>query len=576
LSASTIQTPYGGPLVDLLAGESRVAELRSESMGWRSWDLTARQLCDLELLLSGGFSPLRGFLGREDYESVCESMRLADGALWPIPVMLDLPETLTSCLEPGEPLALRDPEGVMVAVLRVEEIFKPNRRHEAERVYATTRHAHPGVNELLFHTNENCVSGPLEGLQQPVHYDFTGLRLTPTQVRAELERRGWSRVVAFQTRNPMHRAHQELTLRAAAEVDGQVLLHPVVGRTKPGDVDHYTRIRCYRALLGRYPPDTAMLALLPLAMRMAGPREALWHAIIRRNHGATHLIVGRDHAGPGSDLAGTPFYGEYDAQELVQRHSDELGVGVLPFHTMVYAPGRSAYIAEEEAGEDEETVSISGTDLRERLELGRELPEWFTYPEVARELRRSCAPRREQGFTVFMSGLSGSGKSTVANALLARILELGDRQATLLDGDLVRKHLSAELGFSKEHRDVNVRRIGWVASEITKNGGIAICAPIAPYRLLREEVRSMIEPVGGFMLVHVATPLEVCEARDRKGLYAKARAGMIPHFTGISDPYEEPLDAEVSVDTTTTTAAEAAQVILERLVTEGYLPAQQW
>ena len=574
MSASTIQTPYGGPLVDLLAGESRVAELRSESMGWRSWDLTARQLCDLELLLSGGFSPLRGFLGREDYESVCESMRLADGALWPIPVILDLPETLTSCLEPGEPLALRDPEGVMVAVLRVEEIFKPNRRHEAERVYATTRHAHPGVNELLFHTNENCVSGPLEGLRAPVHSDFTGLRLTPTQVRAELERRGWSRVVAFQTRNPMHRAHQELTLRAAAEVDGQVLLHPVVGRTKPGDVDHYTRIRCYRALLGRYPPDTAMLALLPLAMRMAGPREALWHAIIRRNHGATHLIVGRDHAGPGSDLAGTPFYGEYDAQELVQRHSDELGVGVLPFHTMVYAPGRSAYIAEEEAGEDEETVSISGTDLRERLELGRELPEWFTYPEVARELRRSCAPRREQGFTVFMSGLSGSGKSTVANALLARILELGDRQATLLDGDLVRKHLSAELGFSKEHRDVNVRRIGWVASEITKNGGIAICAPIAPYRLLREEVRSMIEPVGGFMLVHVATPLEVCEARDRKGLYAKARAGMIEHFTGISDPYEEPLDAEMSVDTTTTTAAEAAQIILERLVAEGYLPAQ--
>jgi len=561
--------------VDLLAGESRVAELRSESMDWRSWDLTARQLCDLELLLSGGFSPLRGFLGREDYESVCESMRLADGTLWPVPVMLDLPEALTSCLEPGEPLALRDPEGVMVAVVRVQEVFKPDRRREAEKVYGTTRHAHPGVNELMFATYENYVSGPLEGLQQATHYDFTDLRLDPTQVRAEFERRGWSRVVAFQTRNPMHRARQELTLRAAAGVEGHVLLHPAVGRTKPGDVDHYTRIRCYRALLESYPPDTAMLALLPLAMRMAGPREALWHAIIRRNHGATHLIVGRDHAGPGSDPAGTAFYGEYEAQELVQRHSEELGVGVLPFQTMVYAPGRSAYVAEEEAGEDEETVSISGTDLRERLEFGRELPGWFTYPEVARELRRSCAPRREQGFTVFMSGLSGSGKSTVANALLARILELGDRQATLLDGDVVRKHLSSELGFCKEHRDVNVRRIGWVASEITKNGGIAICAPIAPYRLLREEVRSMIEPVGGFLLVHVATPLEVCEGRDRKGLYAKARAGMIPHFTGISDPYEEPLDAEVSVDTTHTSAAEAAQVILERLVAEGYLPAQR-
>ena len=575
MSASTIQTPYGGPLVDLLASESRVAELRSESMHWRSWDLTARQLCDLELLLTGGFSPLRGFLGREDYESVCDSMRLADGTLWPMPVMLDLPETLTSCLEPGAPLALRDPEGVMVAVVRVEEIFKPNRRHEAGKVYGTTRHAHPGVNELLFHTNENYVSGPLEGVQHSTHYDFTSLRLSPTEVRAEFERRGWSRVVAFQTRNPMHRAHQELTLRAAAEVDGHVLLHPVVGRTKPGDVDHYTRIRCYRALLERYPPDTAMLALLPLAMRMAGPREALWHAIIRRNHGATHLIVGRDHAGPGSDSAGTPFYGEYEAQRLVESHQDELGVGVLPFHTMVYAPGRSAYVVEEETAEQEETVSISGTELRERLEFGSELPEWFTYPEVARELRRSCAPRRQQGFTVFMSGLSGSGKSTVANALLARILEMGDRQATLLDGDLVRKHLSSELGFSKEHRDINIRRIGYVASEITKNGGIAICAPIAPYRLLREEVRSMIEPVGGFLLVHVATPLEVCEGRDRKGLYAKARAGMIPHFTGISDPYEEPFDAEVSVDTTTTTAAEAAQVILERLVAEGYLPREQ-
>jgi sulfate adenylyltransferase len=558
--------------VDLLASESRVAELRSESVNWRSWDLTARQLCDLELLLTGGFSPLRRFLGREDYESVCDSMRLGDGTLWPIPVMLDLPQALTSCLEPGEPLALRDPEGVMLAVVRVEEIWKADRRREAETVYATTRHAHPGVHELLFATNETYVSGPLEGLQQPTHYDFTGLRLTPAEVRSEFERRGWSRVVAFQTRNPMHRAHQELTLRAAAEVDGHVLLHPVVGRTKPGDVDHYTRIRCYRALLEHYPPDTAMLALLPLAMRMAGPREALWHAIIRRNHGATHLIVGRDHAGPGSDSTGAPFYREYEAQELVERHGDELGIGVLPFHTMVYAPGRSAYVAEEETGEDEETLSISGTDLRERLEFGRELPGWFTPPEVARELRRSCAPRRAQGFTVFMSGLSGSGKSTVANALMARILELGDRQATLLDGDLVRKHLSSELGFSKEHRDLNVRRIGWVASEITKNGGIAICAPIAPYRLLREEVRSMIEPVGGFLLVHVATPLEVCEARDRKGLYAKARAGMIEHFTGISDPYEVPFDADVSVDTTTMAATEAAEVILERLGAEGYLP----
>ncbi|MDQ3644125.1 MAG: sulfate adenylyltransferase, partial [Actinomycetota bacterium] len=359
MSGFPLQTPYGGPLVDLLATDSRAEELRAQSRDWRSWDLTARQLCDLELLMSGGFSPLRGFLGQEDYDAVCDSMRLADGTLWPVPVMLDLPAALTSCLEPGEPLALRDPEGVMVATVHVEEVWRPDRRREAEAVYATTRHAHPGVRELLFGTAENYVAGPLEGLRSPSHHDFTSLRLTPAEVRAEFERRGWSRVVAFQTRNPMHRAHQELTLRAAAEVDGHVLLHPVVGRTKPGDVDHYTRIRCYRALLERYPPDTAMLALLPLAMRMAGPREALWHAIIRRNHGATHLIVGRDHAGPGSDVTGTPFYGPYEAQELVESHQEELGVEVLPFHTMVYAPARGEYVVADAVPDGEETLSIS-------------------------------------------------------------------------------------------------------------------------------------------------------------------------------------------------------------------------
>ncbi len=571
MSVSMVQTPYAGALVDLLAGAERADELRARSRDWRSWDLTPRQLCDLELLMSGGFSPLHGFLGRSDYESVLDSMRLSDGTLWPVPVMLDLPERVGGVLEPGERLALRDPEGVMLAALRVEEVWRPDREHEAEAVYGSSSEAHPGVRALMQETGELYVAGKLEGLRPPTHYDFTALRLTTAELRAELDCRGWSRVIAFQRRNPMHRAHQELTLRAAREVGGHVLLHPVAGLTRPGDVDHYTRIRCYRALLERYPPDTAMLALLPLAMRMAGPREAVWHAIVRRNHGATHLIVGRDHAGPGEDHSGKPFYGPYEAQELLARHEAELGVEMLPFRAMVYVPRRKAYLAEDEVPADEQTLSISGTELRERLEYGRQLPEWFTYPEVARELHRSCAPRTRQGFTVFMTGLSGAGKSTVANALLARILELGDRQATLLDGDLVRKHLSSELGFSKEHRDVNVRRIGWVASEITKNGGIAICAPIAPYRRLRDEVRGMIEPVGGFLLVHVATPLAVCEIRDGKGLYAKARAGMIEHFTGISDPYEEPDDAEVTVDTADTPAAEAAEAILDRLVAEGYL-----
>jgi sulfate adenylyltransferase len=369
----------------------------------------------------------------------------------------------------------------------------------------------------------------------------------------------------------MHRAHFELTVRAATESGANLLVHPVVGMTKPGDVDHYTRVRCYEALLRHYPKGTATLALLPLAMRMAGPREAVWHAIIRRNHGCTHLIVGRDHAGPGSDSSGRAFYGPYDAQELLRAHSDELGVTMVPFQMMVYVEERDAYFPVDEVPAGARTLSISGTELRQRLAEGREIPSWFTFPEVAEELRRSYPPRSKQGFTVFFTGLSGSGKSTIANALMVKLLEMGGRPVTLLDGDLVRKHLSSELGFSKDHRDINIRRIGWVASEITKNGGIALCAPIAPYDSVRKEVRAMIEPRGGFVLVHVATPLELCEERDRKGLYAKARAGVIKEFTGISDPYEPPGDAEIVIDTADLTPEEAAQEVVLYLEREGYI-----
>jgi sulfate adenylyltransferase len=346
-----------------------------------------------------------------------------------------------------------------------------------------------------------------------------------------------------------------------------------VGLTKPGDVDHYTRVRCYQALLEHYPRGTAMLSLLGLAMRMGGPREAVWHAIIRRNHGCTHLIVGRDHAGPGSDAAGRPFYGPYDAQDLLRTHSAELGVEMVPFRMMVYLPDRDVYVPEDEIPEGARVLNISGTELRARLAEGRDLPEWFTYPEVAEQLRATYPPRGRQGFTVFFTGLSGSGKSTIANVLLVKLLEMGSRPVTLLDGDLVRKHLSSELGFSKEHRDINIRRIGWVASEITKNGGIALCAPIAPYEATRRDVREQIAKGGGFVLVHVATPLEVCEQRDRKGLYAKARQGLITEFTGISDPYEEPVDAEVVIDTTALTPEESTQEIILYLERQGYIAA---
>jgi sulfate adenylyltransferase len=344
--------------------------------------------------------------------------------------------------------------------------------------------------------------------------------------------------------------------------------------TKPGDVDHAIRVRCYTALLERYPPATTRLALLPLAMRMAGPREALWHAIIRKNHGCTHLIVGRDHAGPGSDAQGRPFYDPYAAQEMVRVHQDELGVGMVPFQMLVYAPDLDTYLEEDKVATGTRVVTVSGTELRRKLSSGDELPEWFTYPEVARELRRSYAPREQQGFAVFLTGLSGSGKSTIAQTLLVKLVERSSRPVTLLDGDVVRKYLSSELGFSKEHRDLNIRRIGYVAAEVARHGGIAICAPIAPYDALRKEVRAMVmQQNAGFTLVHLATPIEVCEGRDRKGLYAKARAGLIAGFTGVSDPYEPPQDAEVVVDTATTSAEGVADMILRHLEIEGYLPA---
>ena len=472
-------------------------EPEESARGWPSWDLTDRQLCDLELLLNGGFSPLSGFLTEADYQPVLTDMRLADGSLWPMPVTLDVTEEFAEGVSVGDSIALRDPEGVMLAALHIEDMWHPDRKREAETVFGTTNPEHPGVEFLLNGPNPVYLGGRVEGVQLPVHYDFPMLRLTPAELRDEFTRRGWTKIVAFQTRNPMHRAHVELTLRAAKGIEANLLIHPVVGMTKPGDVDHYTRVRAYQHVLKRYPKGTAMLSLLPLAMRMGGPREAVWHAIIRKNYGVTHFIVGRDHAGPGSDSSGKPFYGPYDAQVLLKEHQDEIGVEMVPFRMMVYVPEHDRFEPVDEIPEDTKTLSISGTELRDRLADGREIPQWFTYPEVVNELRRTHPPRHKQGFTVFFTGLSGSGKSTIANVLLVKLLEMGGRPVTLLDGDIVRKNLSSELGFSKEHRDINIMRIGYVASEITKNGGIAICAPIAPDEWVRKRNRVLIAKWGG-------------------------------------------------------------------------------
>ena len=563
--------PHGGTLVELFSTAARSDQSKAESRDWVSHDLSSRQLCDLELLLNGGFSPLTGFMTSADHATVCDGMRLADGTLWPMPIALDVSEATAEKLSPGDKLALRDAEGVMLAVVHVEDIYRADRHAEAQAVFGTTNTEHPGVAQLLDRTEPVYVGGQLEGLHPVAHYDYKRLRHTPAELRAAFAELGWTKVVAFQTRNPMHRAHQELTLRASKELGANLLIHPVVGMTKPGDVDHYTRVRCYQALLPQYPRNTAMLSLLPLAMRMGGPREAVWHAIIRKNYGCTHFIVGRDHAGPGSDSHGKAFYGPYDAQDLLSKHQEELGVAMVPFKLMVFVEETDSYSPIDEVLEGKRTLNLSGTDLRDRLANGKEIPFWFTFPSVADELKRTHPPRHLQGFTLLFTGLSGSGKSTIANVLLVKLLEMGGRAVTLLDGDLVRKNLSSELGFSREHRDINIRRIGYVASEITKHGGIAICAPIAPYDNVRKQVRAMVEPLGGFMIVHVATPLEVCEQRDRKGLYAKARAGIIKEFTGISDPYEAPQGAEITIDTTELTAEEAAQQIIRYLGKEGFV-----
>jgi len=563
--------PHGGELKDLYLSREAAILARASAKEFASWDLTPRQICDIDLLLNGAFSPLEGFLDQADYESVCEKMRLADGTLWPMPITLDVHEAFAEGLERGQTIALRDPEGVLIATLEVSDVWQPDKAAEAQLVFGTTDDTHPAVNYLFNQAGSHYVGGTLRGVEAPIYYDFKGLRETPAEVRARFAKLGWRKVVAFQTRNPLHRAHQELTFRAAREVEANLLIQPVVGMTKPGDIDHFTRVRCYEHVLEQYPEQTTTLSLLNLAMRMGGPREALWHALIRKNYGCTHFIVGRDHAGPGNDREGNPFYGPYEAQELFRAFEDEMGITMVPFKMMVYVENRAEYLPADETGDDDRVLNLSGTEFRRRLREGLDIPDWFSYPKVVEELRRAHPPRPRQGFTIFFTGLSGSGKSTIANALMVKLLEDGRRPVTLLDGDVVRKNLSSELSFSREHRDLNIQRIGFVAGEITKNRGIAICAPIAPYRATRRQVREMIEPLGGFFEVHVSTPIEVCEERDRKGLYAKARAGIIKGFTGIDDPYEVPENAEIVIDTSELTPDLAAHRILITLEKHGYL-----
>lgn len=568
---TSLVTPYGGKLNERLLPSEEAEELKIKARDYISWDLTERQLCDIEMVLNGAFSPLGGFMGKADYESCVSEMRLTDGTLWPMPITLDVTEEFVKQVKTGTNIALRDPEGVLIAIIDVSDIWTPDKKKEAKLVFGTEDDTHPGVGLLLNSSNPVYIGGAVSGIEAPTHYDFKHLRDSPRDLREKFKKLGWRKIVAFQTRNPMHRAHLELTFRAAKIAEANLLIHPVVGMTKPGDIDYYSRVRCYEHVIKHYPELTTTLSLLPLAMRMGGPREALWHAIIRKNYGCTHFIVGRDHAGPGKDSKGNDFYGPYDAQELVEKHQDEIGIEMVPFKMVVYVKERAEYLPSDEVKEGLEVLNISGTEFRHRLQEGLDIPEWFSYPEVVTELRKTYPPKNRQGFTIFFTGLSGSGKSTIAKALMVKLMEMGGRPITLLDGDIVRKNLSSELGFSREHRDLNILRIGFVAAEITKNGGIAICAPIAPYSETRRKVRESVSCVGGFFETFVATSLEVCEARDRKGLYARARAGIIKEFTGISDPYEAPESAELVIDTEDCLPDEAAQRIILRLEKEGFI-----
>lgn len=560
--------PYGGKLVDLTVRSTERDELLRMAQGLPSFQLSPRSLCDLELLATGAFSPLDRFMGKGDYNQVLDQMRLGNGTLFPVPITLPVTEAGLDWL--GKWVALRSSTNELLAVMLVEEAYEWNCFDEATQVYGTTDPRHPLVSEMAS-WGRYYISGPLKVVNLPKYYDFAEVRHTPHELRRLLELMGYNNVVAFQTRNPIHRVHEEMTKHAASDIGGSLLLHPVVGLTKPDDVDYFTRVQTYRILLERYyDPNRTLLSLLPLAMRLAGPREAVWHAIIRRNFGANHLIVGRDHASPGMDSQGKPFYGTSEAQELLARFAPEIGVKMVPYNEMLYLPDEDRYEEFHRIPRGKRGVSISGTSVRQDyLSKGKPLPHWFTRPEVASILSKAFPLRHEEGFCIWFTGLSCAGKSTIAEILAVKLRERG-RMVTVLDGDVVRTHLSKGLGFSKEDRDTNILRIGFVASEIVRHRGAVICAAVSPYEVTRNRVRSMIGE-NRFSLVFVDTPLEVCEQRDSKGFYAKARRGEIKNFTGVDDPYEVPTAPEITVGTIDCSPEQNARAIIRYLADRGFL-----
>lgn len=562
---------HGGQLKDMVVDAQRAGLLKKIAHDLPDITLSDHHLCDFELMATGAFSPLEGFMVRADYESVLDRLQLQDDTLWPIPVCLDISENKARNLEAGQSVALRDPEGFLLGLMHVADIWQIDKDKEARAIFNTVDTSHPGVQHLFHMTKDFYVGGAVEAISLPLHYDFRRLRRTPAEIRRECQKLGWQRIVAYQTNGIIHRAQFETTLEAMRQAKANLLLLPIVGVSHTEDFDYYTRVRCNTDVVRHYPPETHILSLLPHFLRMAGPREAVLNAIVAKNYGCSHMVVSHDHADPGKESGRICFYDRQEAEDMFVRCQEDLGIVMLPFEQMIYLPFEDEHRFVDQVPEGAKAISMTGQDIKERVRCGRKVPGWASFPEVLDELRKTYPPPGRQGFTLFLTGLSGAGKSTIAKVLYSKMLEIGNRPVTLLDGDIVRHNLSSELTFSKEHRDINVRRIGFVACEITKNRGIAICAPIAPYERTRREIRQAIESHGGFIEIHVATPLEECEKRDRKGMYAKARAGLIKGYTGIDDPYEAPTAPELRINTTDITPDEAAQEVLLYLGQKGYI-----
>ncbi|KAF7790304.1 hypothetical protein EIP86_001258 [Pleurotus ostreatoroseus] len=569
--------PHGGILKDLVARDEPKRDLlKAEAKTLPDLVLTDRQLCDLELIMNGGFSPLESFMNQADYTSVVDTLCLADGALFAMPITLDVSkeDIDAKSIQPGARIVLRDPrDDEALAIITVDDIYQPDRVKEAIQVFGADDPAHPAVAYLRNKVKDYYVGGKIQAIQPPTHFDYVALRYTPAELRAHFNKLAWRKVVAFQTRNPMHRAHRELTVRAARQRQANVLIHPVVGLTKPGDVDHYTRVRVYEAIMAKYPNGMGHLALLPLAMRMAGPREAVWHAIIRKNFGATHFIVGRDHAGPGKNSQGKDFYGPYDAQDLVTKFRDELQIEMVPFQMMTYLPSTDEYQPVDEVPKGVQTLDISGTELRRRLKTGAPIPDWFSYDAVVKTLRESYPPRLKQGFVIFLTGLHNSGKDKIAKALQVTLNQQGGRSVSLLLGDSIRPELDDGFTKTSEERSKDLQRIGFVSAELARAGAAVIAAPVAPKAASRDAIKNTVlqtaGPGGNFFTIHVATPLAHCEATDRKGIYSQAHAGAVNGVAGVDETYEVPERADLTVDVTKQSIPEIVHSIVLLLETNA-------